>query len=212
MKRLLLATVTAMFLMPAVAHAADTYQLDPTHTNILFHANHFGFSNPSGHFGITTGTLAVDEKDPSKDVLDVTIDVKSLLTGVPKLDEHLKSKDFLDADKFPTMTFKSTKVEASGQTAKVTGELTLHGVTKPVTLDVKLNKQGEHPMLKKAALGFSASGMLKRSDFGISAYVPNVSDEIKIDIETEMEKAEPNDQAPGAPQASQTPAAPGTNK
>lgn len=212
MKRLLLATVTAMFLLPLSAQAADTYQLDPTHTNILFHANHFGFSNPSGHFGITTGTLTIDDKDPSKDAVDVTIDVKSLLTGVPKLDEHLKSKDFLDADKFPTMTFKSTKVEATGETAKVTGDLTLHGVTKPVTLDVKLNKQGEHPMLHKAAVGFTASGMLKRSDFGISAYVPNVSDEIRIDIETEAEKAETNDQAPGAPQASQTPAAPGTNK
>jgi len=189
MKRLLLATVALAFMLPVGANAATTsYTLDPNHTNILFHANHFGFSNPSGHFGIKDGTLVLDDKDPTKSTINVTIDVTSLLTGVPKLDEHLKSKDFLEAEKFPTATFKSTKVEVTGgDTAKVTGDFTLHGVTKPVTLDVKLNKQGEHPMTHKQAVGFTASTELKRSEFGVNAYVPNVSDEIKLDIETEAQ-------------------------
>ncbi len=188
MKRLLLAAAALAFLLPARAEAADTYKLDPNHTNILFHANHFGFSNPSGHFGITQGTLVIDEKDQSKSKLDVVVDVNSLLTGVAKLDEHLKSDAFLDAAKFPTAEFKSTKVEAKGDTATITGDFTLHGVTKPVTLDVKLNKKGEHPMTHKDAVGFTASTVLKRSDFGINAYVPNVSDDIKLDIETEGQK------------------------
>lgn len=189
MKRLLLATVALAFMLPFGAQAATTsYTLDPNHTNILFHANHFGFSNPSGHFGIKDGTLVLDDKEPAKSTINVTIDVTSLLTGVPKLDEHLKSKDFLEAEKFPTATFKSTKVEVTGgATAKVTGDFTLHGVTKPVTLDVKLNKQGEHPMTHKQAVGFTASTELKRSEFGVSAYVPNVSDEIKLEIETEAQ-------------------------
>ncbi len=188
MKRLLLATAALAFLLPVSAQAADTFKLDPMHTNILFHANHFGFSNPSGHFGIVQGALQLDEKEPSKSSLDVVVDVNSLLTGVPKLDEHLKSDAFLDAGKFPTAEFKSTKVETKGDTATVTGDFTLHGVTKPVTLQVKLNKKGEHPMTHKTAVGFTASTVLKRSDFGVTAYVPNVSDDIKIDIESEGQK------------------------
>ncbi len=180
--------MTALLLsaMPLAAQAApQTYTLDPNHTNILWHVDHFGFSSPSGRFGIKEGTLVLDEANPNNSSLNVVIDVNGLATGIPKFDEHIKSKDFLDAAKFPTATFKSTKVERDGDEAKVTGNLTLHGVTKPVVLDVELNKIGEHPMTKVKSVGFSAETKIKRSDYGVSMYVPNVGDEVEIEIETE---------------------------
>ena len=187
MKRILLATAAiALLSLPAAAQASESYQLDPNHTNILWHASHFGFSSPSGRFGIKDGKLSLDDQKPENSVIDVTIDTTSLVTGIDKFNEHLKSKDFLDAEKYPTAEFKSTKVEKTGDnTAKVTGDLTLHGVTKPVTLDVTLNKEGEHPMTHKKAAGFSASATIKRSDFGITMGVPNVSDDVEINIEAE---------------------------
>jgi polyisoprenoid-binding protein YceI len=169
------------------AHADPvTYKLDPGHTMVLFSWNHFGFSNPTANLGLGDGTLVFDEKNPAKSSVEVTLPLANLDTHVSKLDEHLKKPDFLDADKFATITFKSTKVQAEGAGKyKVTGDLTVHGVTKPVVLDAKLNKSGEHPMLKVAAIGFDATATIKRSDFGVGAYVPNVSDEIKIRITTE---------------------------
>jgi polyisoprenoid-binding protein YceI len=169
------------------AHADPvTYKLDPGHTMVLFSWNHFGFSNPTANLGLGDGTLVFDEKNPAKSSVEVTLPLANLDTHVSALDEHLKKPDFLDADKFATITFKSTKVQAEGAGKfKVTGDLTVHGVTKPVVLDAKLNKSGEHPMLKVAAIGFDATTTIKRSDFGVGAYVPNVSDEIKIHITTE---------------------------
>ena len=163
-----------------------TYKLDPTHTNVLFSWNHFGFSNPTANLGLGEGTLVFDEKDAAKSSVDVTLPLANLDTHVTKLDEHLKKPDFFDADKFPTVTFKSTKVQSlGGGRYKITGDLTVHGVTKPVVLDAKLNKSGVHPMLKVQTVGFDATTTVKRSDFGMGAYVPNVSDEIKIHITTE---------------------------
>jgi polyisoprenoid-binding protein YceI len=168
------------------ASAADTYTFDPNHTNITFHANHFGFSNPSGRFGIKDGTLVLDEADPKNSSVDITVDTASLATGIEKFNEHIKSPDFLDAAQFPTATFKSDSVEVTGKdTAKVTGTFTLHGVSKPVTLDVKLNKLDVSPLNNKKTAGFTASTVLKRSDFGVTKYVPGVSDDIRIDIEAE---------------------------
>lgn len=187
MKRILLATAAVvMFAMPVAAQAAETYNFDPTHTNINWNANHFGFSNPSGRFGLKEGSITIDDAAPANSTVNVTIDVNGLVTGIPKFDEHLKSADFLDTAKFPEATFKSTKVEpGADNTAKVTGDLTLHGVTKPVVLDVKLNKQGENPMTKIKSVGFSGKTVIKRSEFGIDKYVPNVSDEVTIAIEAE---------------------------
>ncbi|KAG9590765.1 hypothetical protein KCV01_g11717, partial [Aureobasidium melanogenum] len=166
--------------------APVTYKLDPTHTMVLFSWNHFGFSNPTANLGSVDGTLVYDEKDPSKSTVEATLPLTGLDTFVPKLDEHLKSKDFLDAAQYPNITFKSTKVAAAGKgKLKVTGDLTVHGVTKPVTLDVTVNKVGDHPMMKVPSAGFDAVATIKRSDFGVGAYVPNVSDEIKIRITTE---------------------------
>lgn len=166
--------------------APVTYTMDPGHTFVLFSWNHFGFSNPTANLSLGQGTLVFDDKDPSKSSVDVTLPLADLDTHVSKLDEHLKKPDFLDADKYPTITFKSTKVQAvGGNKYKVTGDLTVHGVTKPVVLDATLNKSGEHPMMKVPTVGFDAVATLKRSDFGVGAYVPNVSDEIKVRITTE---------------------------
>jgi polyisoprenoid-binding protein YceI len=166
--------------------APVTYKMDPGHTNVLFSWNHFGFSNPTANLGLGEGTIVFDDKDPSKSSVDVTLPLAGLDTHMPALDEHLKKPDFFDADKYPTVTFKSTNVQAvGGNKFKVTGNLTVHGVTKPVVLDATLNKSGEHPMMKVQTVGFDATATLKRSDFGVGAYVPNVSDDIQIHITTE---------------------------
>lgn len=176
----LLATGTAVHAAPV------TYTLDPGHTMVLFSWSHFGFSNPTANLGVSQGTLVYDPAAPTKATVDVTMPLSALDTHVPALDEHLKKPDFFDAEKYPTVTFKSTKVAVAGKDKlKVTGDLTVHGVTKPVTLDVTINKVGDHPMLKAPAAGFNATATIKRSDFGIGAYVPAVSDDIKIAITTE---------------------------
>ena len=131
------------------------------------------------------GTVTLDEKNPAASSVNVTIPIAMVDTGVPKLDEHVKTKDFFDAATFPTATFASTKVDVKDAThATVEGTLTLHGVSKPVALDVTLNKTGIN-MMKKQTAGFTASTTIKRSDFGITTYVPALSDEVKIDIESE---------------------------
>lgn len=171
---------------PSPGLETRTYNLDPHHTNIIWHVNHFGFSNPSGRFGIVKGNILWNDLKPEQTTLDVTIDVAGLATGMDDFNTHIKSADFLDAAKYPTATFTSTKVLPMGHdAAKVTGNLTLHGVTVPVTLEVKLNKTGINPVSQKQTVGFSAKGTLKRSDFGISKYVPDVSDEVTLDIEAE---------------------------
>ncbi|KRE96547.1 polyisoprenoid-binding protein [Frateuria sp. Soil773] len=170
----------------SVQAAPVTYKLDPTHTMVLFSWSHFGFSNPTANLGLGEGTLVFDEKDPAKSSVEVTLPLANLDTHVTKLDEHLKKPDFFDADKFPVVTFKSTQVQAlGGRRYKVVGNLTVHGVTRPVTLNATLNKVGPHPMSKAQSIGFDATAMLKRTDFGMGAYVPNVSDHIDIRITTE---------------------------
>ena len=166
--------------------AAGTYTLDPTHTDVLVQWSHMGFSNPSAHFGNAEGTLVYDAADVGKSSVEVTLPLSGLNSFTAKFDEHLRSADFFDAAKFPTATFKSTKVEAAGTNKlTVTGDLTIKDITKPVILDVTLNGAGEHPMLKKQAIGFSATATIKRSDFGVGAYAPNVSDEVQLRITTE---------------------------
>jgi polyisoprenoid-binding protein YceI len=166
--------------------APVTYKLDPGHTMVLFSWNHFGYSNPTADFGLGEGTVVFDEQNPAKSSVDVTLPLASLDTHVPALDKHLKEADFFDADKYPTVTFKSTKVQPlGGHKFNVTGDLTVHGVTKTVVLAATLNKVGPHPMTKAQSIGFDATASIKRSDFGVGAYVPKVSDEISIRITTE---------------------------
>ncbi len=170
----------------SVQAAPVTYKLDPGHTMVLFSWNHFGYSNPTADLGLGEGTLVFDEQHPAQSSVDVTLPLAGLDTHVPALDKHLKEADFFDADKYPTVTFKSTMVQPlGGHKFKVTGDLTVHGVTKPVVLAATLNKVGPHPMTKAQAIGFDATTSIKRSDFGIGAYVPNVGDEISIRITTE---------------------------
>lgn len=172
-------------LSAAPALAADTYTFDPSHTAVTFHINHFGFSNPSGKFMSVTGSVTLDQQNPAASKVEATIGIAGVNTGVAKLDEHVKTPDFFDAAKFPEAKFTSTKVEVTGEkTAKVTGDLTLHGVTKPVILDVTLNQVGPN-MMKKQTAGFTASTTIKRSEFGMSTYVPNLADDVRIDIEAE---------------------------
>lgn len=170
----------------SVQAAPVTYKLDPHHTMVLFSWNHFGYSNPTADLGLGDGTLVFDEQHPAKSSVEVTLPLADLDTHVPALDEHLKKPDFLDAGKYPTVTFKSTKVQPlGGHKFKVTGDLTVHGVTRPVVLAATLNKIGPHPMSKAQSIGFDATASIKRSDFGVGAYVPSVSDEITIRITTE---------------------------
>ncbi|MFC5436319.1 YceI family protein [Rhodanobacter umsongensis] len=180
--------VLAGLLSAAVsAQAAPvTYKLDPHHTMVLFSWNHFGYSNPTADLGLGEGTLVFDEQHPAQSSVEVTLPLADLDTHVPALDEHLKKPDFLDAGKYPTVTFKSTKVQPlGGHKFMVTGDLTVHGVTRPVVLSATLNKVGPHPMSKLQSIGFDATASIKRSDFGVGAYVPNVGDELTIRITTE---------------------------
>ena len=137
--------------------------------------------------------MLLDKAELSKSSISVTLPVEGLDTGVAKLDEALKSPDFLDAAKYPTITFKSTKIEKTGKNGlKITGDLTVHGVTRPVTLDAKVNKIGifEIPgVIKAQAAGFDATTVIKRSDFGVSKYVPAVSDEIAVRITLDAKQA-----------------------
>jgi len=179
--------VTGLLGAAVSAQAAPvTYQLDPGHTMVLFSWNHFGYSNPTADLGLGEGTLVFDEQHPAQSSVQVTLPLDRLDTHVAALDEHLKKPDFLDAASYPTVTFKSTAVQPlGGNKFKVTGNLTVHGVTRPVVLDATLNKVGPHPMTKAQSIGFDATATLKRSDFGVGAYVPSVSDEITIRITTE---------------------------
>ena len=174
----------AAFALPA--QAAEVYTLDLSHTNIYWHANHLGFSTPSGKFARVEGKVTLDEAAPEKSSVNVTVWPGSVLTGIDDFDTHLRGKDFFNAEAFPTATFESTKVTKTGEnTAKVEGNFTLLGVKKPLTLDVTLNKIGIFPMNNKKTAGFTATATLKRSDFGMSYGIPAVSDEVKLTIEAE---------------------------
>ncbi|MGV8941791.1 MAG: YceI family protein [Lysobacter sp.] len=180
------ALVAALTTASAAAFAAPvTYQLDPAHTDVIAQWSHFGFSNPSMHFGQADGVLVYDADNVAASSVQVTLPLSSTNSFTVKFDQHLRSADFFDAAKFPTATFKSTKVEAAGEgKLKVTGELTIKDITKPVVLDVTLNKVGEN-MAKQPTIGFDAMTTIKRTDFGVGMYAPAVSDEVQIRITTE---------------------------
>ncbi len=170
----------------AIQVASGTYKLDAGHTIVLAQWNHMGFSNPSANFGQVEGTLVYNAEDVSQSSVEVTLPLARLNSFTAKFDEHLRSADFFDAAKFPSATFKSTKVESAGTNKlTVTGDLTIKDITRPVVLDVTINAAGEHPMMKVPAVGFDATTTLKRSDFGVGAYAPAVSDEVKVRITTE---------------------------
>lgn len=187
-RRLALATTLAFAAAPI---CATTYTLEPDYTQGVFHWSHLGFSNPSAQFGQAQGTLEFDPANPARASVMVTIPLSSLNTGVPALDEHLRSEDFFEVAKFPTATFRSTKVEQGGKDRlRVTGELDLHGIKKPVTLEVTILKVGTNPRTTLPTVGFEATTTLKRSDFGLGAYVPQVSDEIRMQLTSQGVEAQ----------------------
>jgi polyisoprenoid-binding protein YceI len=169
-----------------VAMAAD-YTFDPSHTYPNFTVNHLGFSTMHGRFNSTKGTMSMD-RDKGTGSVEVVIDVASVDTGMAKRDKHLRSPDFFNAAEFPEMTFKSTKVTFQGKGAKVDGNLTIKGVTKPVTLDVASINCGVHPFSKKDVCGFDATTQIKRSDFGMNYGLPGIGDVINISLEAEAVK------------------------
>ncbi|MCJ2054199.1 YceI family protein [Methylobacterium sp. J-070] len=170
---------------------AGTYAVDPAHTQVGWRVSHMGFSNYAGGFSDVSGTLELQPKNPAASKLSVKIPVASVTTTSAKLTDELKGDQWLDAAKFPDMTFVSTKVVPAGKDhAKVTGDLTLHGVTKPVTLDVTLVGAGVNPLSKKVTVGFEATGTLKRSEFGVKTYVPLIGDELHLTIAGAFEKQE----------------------
>jgi polyisoprenoid-binding protein YceI len=180
--------------VPVLAHA-DTWHIDPAHTNVEFTVRHMMISNVKGQFQKTTGTITVDGNDPTSAKIDATIDASSIDTRVERRDADLKSPNFLDVAKYSTITFKSTKIEAAGPgNWKVTGDLTLHGVTKPVVLDVESSGKPIHDPMGNTRAGASATTKIKRTDFGLTynkvleSGGVMVGDEIAISIDVEAIK------------------------
>jgi polyisoprenoid-binding protein YceI len=170
---------------------ATTYILQSQHSEGIVRWNHLGFSNNTAQFTMVEGSLDFDQADPSRDSVSVTIKLANLSSGVPDLDDNFHSVDFFDIAKYPTATFKSTKVErgSAPDKLKVTGNLTLRGVTLPVTLDATLNKVGTNIRDNLPSIGFDATTTLKRSDFGLGMFVPQVSDEVSIHVTLQADEA-----------------------
>ncbi len=192
--RLILAALALTAAIPAIAQTglpgtqskaavtAGTYKVDPAHTQVTWTLNHMGFSMLSGQFGAQDGTLTIDPAKPAAAKLDVTFAIDQLSVTSSGFSNHLKSKDFFDVATYPTARFVSTAVVASGNTAKITGNLTIKNVTKPVTIDATFVGAGTNPMNKKVNFGFRGTTTINRSDFGLGMAVPVVSDQVKLDI------------------------------
>lgn len=193
MKRIMHAVaVLALLALPALA-AAETWSIDADHSSVGFTVRHMMVSNVKGSFGTFSGTVEVDEKDIARSKVSVTIDAASINTGVAKRDEHLRSADFFDTARYPTMTYVSKKVEKSGKDRlKVYGDLTLRGVTRPVVLDVEGPTAAYRDPWGKTRRGASATAAINRRDFGltwnkvIEAGGVLVGDEVKIILEMEF--------------------------
>jgi polyisoprenoid-binding protein YceI len=188
----LLAEEAAAPALPGVADAArvavGSYEVDARHTQVNWQVNHFGFNDYFGLFGDVTGTLDIDPANLGAAKVDVTIPIASVATSSAGLTTHLQTPDFFDVAKFSTARFVSTSVAVDGQRAMIKGDLTMLGVTKPVELETRFEGAGDNPMNKKATVGFHASTTIKRSDWGMTKYVPMVSDEVKLRISVAFEK------------------------
>jgi len=176
------------------APALTTWNIDPAHSHVEFAVKHLMITTVKGRFGIVRGTVRTDDSDPAKGEVDIEIDVDSIDTREAQRDAHLKSADFFDVEKFPKLTFKSTGItDVDGDEFKLTGDLTIHGVTRPVTLDVTSEGRSKDPWGGERA-GFSATDKIKRSDFGLTwnqaletgGFV--VGDDVKISLDIELVK------------------------
>lgn len=183
----------ALWAAPAGAQEveAGTFAIDETHVHAAFRVSHLGFSETIGNFDEVSGSFTLDPADPSASSVSVTIATASIDTAHEERDAHLRGEDFFKVEKFPEMTFVSTAVEPTGDTtANVTGDLTMLGVTKPVTLDVTFNKAGPHPFNGKYVAGFSATGTLDRTEWGMEYGAPAIGTEVTLMIEAEGIRAE----------------------
>lgn len=172
---------------PSLA-VAGSYHVDSGHTQVLFTVNHLGFSQYTGQFTQPTGTLTLDPRNPANSRVSISFPIDKVSTTVAALDAHLKRADFFDAAKFPTGTFVSTAIRANDTRATITGNLTLRGVTRPVTLQASFVGAGKGPMgAKKTNVGFHATTTINRSDFGITYGIPMVSDRVDLEINAAFE-------------------------
>ncbi len=184
------AAMMLSFTGPAQAQA-ETYEFDKAHTQILFFADHLGFSKSQGEFHDYDGHFVFDRENPENSSIDVTIQTASIDMDMDRWDDHMKNEDFFNVEEFPTMTFKSTAIEVTGEnTANITGDLTLLGETRPVTLAVTHNKSGPHPMNNKMIAGLSATATIDRSEWGMSYGLPMMSPEVEIRLEVEGMRVE----------------------
>ncbi|OCX67070.1 hypothetical protein BFP70_02570 [Thioclava sp. SK-1] len=190
MKSVLLAAGLALAATAASAET-ETYNLDPSHSQIVFDYNHLGFSTTTGMFSGFEGSIEFDAEDPAASSVEVAFPTDSLFTGWDERTTHFLTADFFDAAEAPEISFKSTGIEVTGDTtANITGDLTINGITKPITLDAKMTQMGEHPMAKKPWVGFDATATVVRSDYDMGQFAPYVSDEVKVFISIEASKAD----------------------
>jgi polyisoprenoid-binding protein YceI len=169
---------------------AGSYTLDKDHATVLFEVNHLGFSGYIGRFNSMDATLDFDPNAPQSSRLDVTIDASSVDTPSDKLDEMLRGSQMFDVVKNPALRFQSGAITVTGATTgTVSGNLTMNGITKPVTLDVTFNGGAQSGFTGKYTLGFGASGKLKRSDWGLTSWLPAVGDDITLTIRAEFQKS-----------------------
>ena len=174
----LLATLTL------TGHAADTYKVDPVHSSLVFGIMHLGVTNVYGRFNEVSGNVVFDKENPAKSSIDIEVKVDSVDTHDKKRDQHLKSPDFFNAKQFPAMAFKSNKVEVSGDNYKISGDFTLHGVTKPITVDFKKGAEAKG-MQGEMRAGGETHFTIKRSDFGMKFMEGALGDEVKIIVSLE---------------------------
>jgi polyisoprenoid-binding protein YceI len=183
--KIALLSIVAAMALPA---AAESLSIDPTHTWPRFEVNHLGFSTQLGRFDKTDGKIVIDAAAKTGSI-DIKVDTASINMGLDKWNTHMKGPDFFNVEKFPAMYFKSSKLKFDGdKLIGADGELTMLGVTKPVTLNVSGYRCGSHPMTKKAMCGADVTTSIKRSDFGMGYALPAVGDEIKITIPVEAFK------------------------
>ena len=189
----LLFIATAFVALTAFTFINSTWKSDPPHSQLGFTISHLGIADISGTFNDFTVSVNATKADFSDATFDLTTQVASIDTRIGQRNEHLKSADFFDVEKYPTITFKSTAIKSTGKNKyKLTGDLTLHGVTKPVTLDLLYRGTAENPMNKKQTTGFQLSGIVKRSDFAIGSKfpAPMLSDDVRIKADGEFLKEE----------------------
>ena len=178
---LVVALVSAFVLS---ANAADTFKVDAVHSFVMFSVQHLGIANTYGRFNDISGTVVFDKDNPSKSSVELSVPIESLDTHNSIRDRSLKSPDFFNAKQFPTMTFKSTKVEGSGDTLEVSGDLTIRGVTKPLTVDFKKGGEGKG-VFGEMRGGGETRFTIKRSDFGMNFQQGAVGDEVSIILSLE---------------------------